>query len=511
MRAELGPIALIGGYCFAGLGILAALRCIHPSLRGVVASLGLAFMVGVAVVLLAGIALLCTGAPVDIGVLAVVAALIGAGGLGIAWWRAERDGPSLRSWTQIRPSTESRSPGDVVHAARKAHVERWVAACVVVALAVYVVLTYRWAQVQPLQAWDSWSIWARKGTLLADYSHLPTKFFTSPVYAFMHQDYPLLLPLYESTWFRVLGSADTESLHAWFWVLFVAFLWATAYVGSRVARPAIWAPLVGLLAVTPALLNQLMSMYADVPMGLFLLVGVLLLGIWITGRRRRDLVLCVILLAAGASTKNEGLTAATSTLAAALLVTVIAPPAGLSRRSAAMPLLAAIAAFAVTIAPWRLWLAAHHITGEMPVGRGLEPSYLIARADRIQPTVNAMLSEVTNQGLWYYLLPIFLAVAIAGLVTRGLRSIAAFYGIATLGAAILVVWAYVINTNELSWLIATSSGRTVVGPMMIGVAGTLHIAGALLTHALRSSKSDAPREPSAHVTATPDLQSVSSG
>jgi hypothetical protein len=511
MRAELGPIALIGGYCFAGLGILAALRVIHPSLGGVAASLGLAFMVGVAVVLLAGIELLCIGAPVDIGVLAALAVLIGAGGLGVAWWRVGRDRPSLWTWTQIRSSSATRSAGDLAHAVRKADLNRWVAGCVIVALAVYAALTYRWARVQPLQAWDSWSIWARKGTLLADYSHLPTEFFTSPVYAFMHPDYPLLLPLYESTWFRVVGSADTQSLHAWFWVLFVAFLWATAYVGSRVARPAIWAPLVGLLAVTPALLNQLMTMYADVPMGLFLLVGVLLLGIWITGRRRSDLALCVVLLAAAASTKNEGLTAATSALAAALLVTVAKPPAGLARRHAVAPLLAAIAVYAAAIAPWRLWLAAHHITGEMPVGRGLEPAYLIAHANRIQPTVNALISEVTNQGAWYYLLPICLAVVIAGLATRGLRSIAAFYGLALLGAAIMVVWAYVINPNELSWLIGTSSNRTVVGPMLIGVAGTLHIAGVLLTHAFRRSKSDAPRELPAHATTTPDLQAVSRG
>jgi hypothetical protein len=511
MRAELGPIALTAGYCFAGFGVLAALRFVRPTLAGVAAALGLAFFVGVAVVPLAGIALLCVGAPVDISVLSIVAVLVGSGGVAVAWRRAGYRRPAPSSWGRMRPRPSTRSAKDALQSMRRLTPERWLAIVVIGALALFAALTYRWAQVQPLDVWDSWSIWARKGTLLADYSHLPTAFFTSPVYAFMHPDYPLLLPLYESTWFRVLGSADTQSLHAWFWILFVAFLWATAYVASRVARPVVWAPLIGLLAVIPALRTQLMTMYADVPMGLFLMVGALLLGLWIVDRRRRDLALSVILLAAAANTKNEGLTGATIALVVALLVTAVAPAPGLTRRRALTPLLFALAAYAVAVAPWRLWLAAHHITGEMPVGQGLQPSYLLAHSDRIQPTVNALFSEVTNQGNWYYLLPIGLALMIAGLATPGLRRIAAFYALAMLGAAVLVLWAYVINPNELSWLISTSANRTVVGPMLIAAAGTFHLAGALLTHSVQRAKSSAARDQPVPATATHDLQSVSSG
>jgi hypothetical protein len=394
-----------------------------------------------------------------------------------------------------------------VHVIYEADAERWVAAGMVIALAVFAVLTYRWARVQPLQAWDSWSIWARKGTLLFEYSHLSTAFFTSPVYAFMHPDYPLLLPLYEASWFRAIGSVDTQSLHAWFWILFVAFLWATAYVSSRVARPAIWAPLVGLLAVTPEIWTQLMTMYADVPMGLFLMIGVLLLGLWITGQRRRDLALSMILFAAAASTKNEGLTAVVSTLAIALIVTLVAPTPGLARRRALVPFVIAIAAFAVMVTPWRLWLAVHHITGDMPVARGLDPSFLLEHTSRIQPTVNALFSEVTNQSNWYYLLPMGLALVVAGLTTRGLRRIAAFYGLAILGAFIMVLWGYVINPNEIGWLIATSASRTVVGPMLIAVAGTFHLAGALLTHALQRSKPDPSHYSSDQAITTQGLES----
>jgi hypothetical protein len=282
-------------------------------------------------------------------------------------------------------------------------------------------------------------------------------------------------------------------------------------VASRVTRPAIWAPLLGLLAVTPAIWNQLMTMYADVPMGLFLMVGVLLLGFWMVDRRGPDLALAVILLAAAANAKNEGLTAAASALAVALIVTLAAPAPGVARRRAPAPLVVAIATFVVLIAPWQIWLTVHRITGEMPVVRGLEPSFLIAHANRIQPTVKALFSDATEQGGWYYLAPMSLALVIAALATRGLRRIAAFYGLATLGAAGLVLWAYVINANELSWLIATSASRTVVGPMMIATAGTFHLAGALLKHAVTRARPDDARDLSAHVTAPQGAQPASSG
>lgn len=492
MRADLAPIGLTAGYCFAGLGVLAALRYIHLSIRNILATLGLAFFVGVAVVLLCAIALLCAGAPVNLATLGVLAILIGMGGLAAGWRQTALTRPRLPSWQRIQSLVSARTSRTGASAVRRAGAECWLAGGVVVALTIFAVLTYRWAQLQPLQAWDSWSIWARKAILLTEYDHLPTVFLTSPAYAFAHSDYPLLIPLYESSWFRAIGNSDTQSLHVWFWILFVAFLWSTAYVASRVVRPVIWAPIVGLVAVIPAIRTQLMTMYADVPMGLFLMLGVLLLGLWLARKRRRDLGLSVILLAAAASTKNEGLTAATSAWAAILIVTLVAPQSPATRLKAVTPLLVATVAFAALIAPWRLWQFAHHITSEIPVGHGLNPSFLLERTDRIQPTVHAMFAEVTNQGNWYYVLPIGLALIIAGLATSDVRRIAAFYGLATLTAATTVLWAYIISGAEITWLITTSADRTVVGPMMILTAGIIHIAGALLATSTRRIVEDDP-------------------
>ncbi len=500
MRAELGPLALIAGYCFAGLGVLAALRLVRLTGRGVAAGLGLAFVVGVALVSIAEIELLVIGASVGPATFAVLIALFGGAGFAVAWRRAGSPRPSLRrrggegggeGATRSRQRRSWWSRDARRRSMRRLGVDRWTAIVVIGALAIFAIVSFRWALVQPLQVWDSWSIWARKGTLLYDYGHLPTAFFTSHVYTFMHGDYPLLVPLYESSWFHAVGSANTQSLHVWFWFLFAGFLWATAYLAARVARPIVWAPLVGLVAVTPAIWNQLMTMYADVPMGLFLMLGVLCLGIWLTGRRPRDLALSAILLAAAASTKNEGLTAVVSVLVVAAVFAIVTAPRELSRLRALRPIGLAIAGVALALLPWRLWVSAHHIKVEIEASKGLKPSYLSAHSGRIEPAFNALFSEVANQGNWAYLLPIAIALLIAALTVPRLRSIAGFYGLATFGAGLLVLWAYVISPAELNWLIITSASRTVVGPMMIAIAGSFHLAGALMRDVKRIAPSAA--------------------
>ena len=70
----------------------------------------------------------------------------------------------------------------------------------------------------------------------------------------------------------------------------------------------------------------------------------------------------------------------------------------------------------------------------MPVAHGLDSVLSSGTHWTNSPTVNALFAEITNYGAWYYLLPMSLALVVAGLATRGLRRIAAFYGLAVFGA-----------------------------------------------------------------------------
>jgi hypothetical protein len=498
MTADLAALTITAAYVFAGAGVLAAAEVL-PS--GIVATVGwacLAYVAGLAVTMLVCIALVCVGVAIHGVVFALVSVVVGGAGIGIRMLRGER------RWRPQRPTFETWS---LVRSVRAWSVETWLVAIVAVIGVAYVVLGYRSAGRMPLNAWDAWSIWARKATILFDYGNLPIAFFGSPNYAFMHPDYPLLVPMFESIWFRFVGGPDTQSLHVEFWLLFVTSLGAVAYISSRVARPAIWAPLIGLVAVIPAVTGQLLTLYADVPMGLLLMIGALLLGIWIERPGGSPLALATLFLAAAANTKNEGLTAAVCVLGAAFLVTALMPRTG-GRRADFRSLLIAAGAFVVMIAPWRLWLAVHHIGGDMPIGKGLDPSYLASRADRISPTLTALYAQITDQSAWYYVLPLAIGVVLACLLVRDARRPAAFYGLTGIAIFVVIVWAYVINPNAISWLIATSANRTVDGLMFAAIAALVYLTGTLVPsrgalqqeadHEISRSR-DAARQPATEV------------
>lgn len=464
--AALSAVAFV----FAGAGVLAAVGWhTHGPLR-TIGVIVLAYVAGLAATMLVAIALLCAGIPMHISVFAVVSVLVGTGGIGIRAWRERARWRLAR--LLLRTGLRMQSPGTWT-------VERWLAGAVGVILLAYVVLGYGWAKTMPLNAWDAWSIWARKGTILLDYGTLPTAFFGSHSYAFMHPDYPLLVPTLESIWFRLVGGADTQSLHVQFWLLFVTSVGAAAYLAARVTPVAIWAPLIGFIAVLPAATSQLMTLYADIPMALFLMLGVLLLGLWIEDHRGSLLSLAALFLAAAANTKNEGLTAAVCALVVAFLITA-ARPVPRRRNADLRALVIACAAFAAAVAPWRLWLAVHHIGGDMPVGKGLDPSYLASRSGRISPTLTALYAQISDQGVWHYLLPLGVSAVLACLIVRETRRLAAFYALTGVGILATVLWGYTINPNRIGWLAATSATRTVDGLMFVAIAALLHLTGATL-------------------------------
>jgi hypothetical protein len=488
MRADLAPIGVTAMYLFAGIGVLAAARMVRPTAAGVLAITGLAYMAGVAAVLLVGIALMSAGVALSAPHLLLVAFVIGVTGLASALWQGGRlrrpqkigGRPDVRGWRGKLADWD---------------VEHWMAAAFVVGIAGYAVVGYASTITEPLAQWDAWSIWGRKALLLVEYGKPTAAFFDSHHYVFMIPDYPMLVPLFEATFFRLAGATDFEALHGQFWILFIAALWAFGYLASRVARPLAWSPLVALLAVTPALHGGVRTLYADVPMSLFLGLGVLLVGLWLTSRRTGDLLVGALLLAAAANTKNEGLAAAMAVLlVAAVVAGVVARKAGV-RRSLA-PLLAAIAGVALLVAPWRLWTGANALPGYIPVRKGFDPSFLLDHADRIWPTVAAIGGQVSDQSNWYYLLPLALAVAIVALSLPDQRRLAAFYAGTGLAVFVsIVIWGYVVNPNQLDWLFGTTIDRTVDAIMLVAAAGLLHLVGALMPAPLSGEQPETAPEP----------------
>jgi len=474
MRADLAPFGVDLLLALAGLGILVAVGCVPRRPSALLAALGLGYLTGAAVVPLALIAMLVVGIPFTLETFAaVVFACVGLG----AWrWRqAPSDPPPpARPWWR-------RSP-------RSWPVDAWVAVAFAALVAAFFAVGMSTALTMPLSEWDAWSIWARKAQMLTGHDTLVTGFFASDSYVWIHQDYPLQVPIWEALHFRAAGGFETQALLRHFWLFLPAFVWAVAFLLRERVRPLVWGPLLLLAAATPGIWEQLLSGYADLPMAIFAMLGAISLGLWLSGGSGRQLALAAIMLAAAAGTKNEGLMAAVALLAVAAAV---ARSRGLSIR----PLALAAGAVAVAILPWRIWTEAHGIEGDLPVLRGLDPVFLLDRLDRVWPAVEAIGQEVSDPGRWAYLLPLAVLAIAASLASGVARRVAVFYLGSLAVAAAGLVWSYWISPNPIDWHLATSATRVVSVLVLIGLAALVHLSGALLNaltqHRLASPARDA--------------------
>ena len=138
-------------------------------------------------------------------------------------------------------------------------------------------------------SWDAWAMWNTKAEFLV--SGEWQRIF-SPHLAWMHPDYPLLLPLIVAGGWSIFNTQSplipliVAVLFSW-----SAYLLVKNWVG-------VWA---GLLMVSlPAFLRWSGSQYADIPLAVFLLLGISLLY-------QRKFLLSGFVFGLAIFTKNEGL------------------------------------------------------------------------------------------------------------------------------------------------------------------------------------------------------------
>jgi 4-amino-4-deoxy-L-arabinose transferase-like glycosyltransferase len=293
--------------------------------------------------------------------------------------------------------------------------------------------------------------------------------FTSPVYEFMHPDYPILVPVYESVQFRAMGGLNTQPLHAQFWLLLVVFVWAVLYLGARRGALLTWIPITLAIGVAPGVYSQLMTAYADIPMALLLSLGVLLLAEWLRTDDAAMLGLAALILAASANTKNEGLVASVIALLVAAVIV-----AARRRRDRLVVLAAGAAGFLLGVLPWRIWVAVHHLPSEIPLGKAFDPSYLADRANRIWPSVSALYGQLADQNTWLYVLPLAAALVIASFSIGRRRDLATFFFATGALFFLALIWVYWVAAVEpLRIFLATSAYRLVAAIMAISLAALL--------------------------------------
>ena len=498
---------LVGAVGATGLVALGYLSPSPPNWQQALAAVGPAMLVGAALVIPSAIICLVVAIPVTFLTILLIS-IAWAGVLAALHGSLRRRRPAA---AVTEDATARRNEADA--AAAGGRVSTLALRIVLAGVALYVVLG-AWALARAPTRGDDARIWSLRGLTLSYYDFLKPEIFLNPIQAGGHSVYPLFQPLLEATLARAAGHPALRVIHAELWIVFVFALWTAGYMlwHAIPLRPrrdrwrVVALAALGTLALTQFAILNIAIGDADTTGSVLLGVGILGLGLWLDTGDRRPLALGALMLTAAASTKDEDLTAAVTALVLVLGVTLVDKlrRGGWHHGWRAMwPPLAAAGGFIVAVAPWRLWLAVHHLTDTVqpPLPRALNPGYVFGRSSELNRAATAMITQV--QLHWNWLAAIFLAACAFGFVTgAGRRAAAVYLGIFVVIIAELL-WLYTTTPLSLDFLLPTSMDRTVGVFMAMTPLATAHL---LLAFAADTSR---PRQ-SATSPAAPTAASTSS-
>lgn len=378
----------------AGLALLWGIRG-FKTWGEVVRLSGLAYLVGISSLVVAGTELLVLGTSVRVPVVAGIAAGLAAIGV-VAGLALGRPLPARAR----RPARE-REPLTFVGYGAAA------------LTALYLANFFRVARNQSQFVWTEWDVW-NSWTTKAKSIYFTGGLDPDLYPQFFAASYPLFVPALSAMDFHFMGSPDTTLLHVQYWLLLVGFVGAIAgLLRPRVPLAVLW-PVLLLLVVLPELATHALAPQADLTVDYLFAAGALCIALWILRREAWLLVPAGILLAGAMSTKREGYLFTAALTIATLAVT------WRKSRSAWPPLLAVSVGAFLTAIPWQLWRNSHDIPDQ------LQDTSVSTALDRIGPAASSVAQIVFRYDLWLVTLPIGLA-ATAILLSRRRWQLAALY------------------------------------------------------------------------------------
>ncbi len=444
MTHELTGLALANlGYFAVGLAALVAAGAVGGD-RGGWYRAGAAYPLGIVVVVVPASYVALFGVPVAItavviGSLVVLAAAV-----------------RTRAWRRVGPFRgRVRRPG----------LDGALGGALFVVLAVLLVYAARTFAVRPDIEWDSWAVWLAKARLLyADPGAAPAALRSGN---YGRTPYPLGFPTFEALGFKAMGRYDSTAIGLQLLLLACGFPLALWSLLRNHARSSMIAVVSIALLGAPQFLYQLLTRYADVPLGLFVGLGVAAGAAWLVGRPQESWLLgCfAAFLGMAGVTKSEGFLFALAGCVA-LAVGVVST----RDRTLVRPAAKAVGAVLVLIVPWQLYCSAYGLsTPDYNLADAVSPSYLGAHTDRVEPAAHEIWVQLGKTGSWGLLVWVILLALVVGLLARRwvlLAFTATWLGLATAGLLII----YWISTLPLGSNLTNSSYRTIVSLLVAGAA-----------------------------------------
>lgn len=331
-------------------------------------------------------------------------------------------------------------------------------------LAVLLVYAARTFAIRPLVEWDAWGVWTAKARLLYVDPSIAASALRSGDYG--QTPYPIGLPTVEALGFGAMGQYDPTLIGVQFILLAMSFPLALWAITRRHARP--WVIALAALAVVgaPQILYQLLTHYADVPLGLFVGLGVASGGAWLAGRGEPWLLVCfAAFLGMAGITKSEGFLFALVGVFA-FAATVLAT----RERARFVPAAYGVAGVLAVIMPWRLYCSAYGLTTpDYNLSNIANVSYLRAHESRVGPVVRELLRQLRATDKWALLTWVILLALAAGLAAGRWRVL----GFAVLWLALSsagLVLLYWVSNLPLASNITNTSYRTIVSLLVGGAA-----------------------------------------
>ena len=311
--------------------------------------------------------------------------------------------------------------------------------------------------VKPLREFDGWAIWAARARALYEYGHPLAPVFTEAPYPALQ--HPLFLPALEAVDFRFMGTFDGTTVHLQLLGLAVGFVGGAWVLLRPLVRPLLLAATLLALVCAPTFFNQIQTNYADIPLAMYVALGVAALAAWLSTGAEGLLPAATLFLGAAVLTKSEGECFALAAFVAALAV---------SRAGQRRALLLAAVAVAAVDLPWRIWVAAVGARStDYTLSNLFSPSYLGRQSGRIGPVLDELRFQIWNVSSWSHIVELTLFALAAALVLRRFR-------LALFGAAWLLlsfaglVAIYWISRNQLSSNLMNSADRTIASLVLGG-------------------------------------------